>query len=253
MLIVGIFAENYTFFEDTRITEFIEQHEITDRVARFVENLTQLEISIFSPDQLPTVMLIQKGRQLVYGWLHFLRLNEQQREIGVSTTCYATHGYNISKVLAYMCICMSILGKFARKLPDDTLPEFSQGFCTLFSQFSLHELFELLQASRKLESSIISDSKIVQLTLLSLLESLIISKKGALSIQELEGTGVGHLLFTMHGHFLKLQPNKDKHLLNTAQWKHIRTWLDQHWQSMDCYEHAENVAAEKILIFEENF
>ena len=70
-----------------------------------------MDISIFAPDQLPTVMLIQKGRQLVYDWLHFLQADGEQQQ-GSSQRL---------KMLAHMQTLLETMGKFARKVPDESV------------------------------------------------------------------------------------------------------------------------------------
>ena len=79
-----------------------------DRVARFAENIAFVDARIFAADQLPTVMLIQKGRQLVYDWLQFLCTQEERKIQGTT-----------DKFLTYLCTVLETMNKWARKISDD--------------------------------------------------------------------------------------------------------------------------------------
>ncbi|KAF7632542.1 hypothetical protein Mgra_00008057 [Meloidogyne graminicola] len=151
------------FFEETAITEFIDKHEIIDRVERFAENIEFVNSRIFAEDQLPTVMLIQKGRQLVYDWLQFLCTKEER----------TLQGKN-DKFIIYLSLVLETMSKWARKIADeDSIQSFATDFCTLFTQITLkEELFSLL-CSTNIDHLLIKDSKIIQSMLLSLLTALI--------------------------------------------------------------------------------
>ena len=196
------------FFEETRITEFIDKSEITDRMARFAENLAYVDATIFGPDHLPTVMLIQKGRKAVYDWLHFLQTDDQNRD----------------KTLAYMRTLLGTMGKFGRKVPDESLKIFADGFCSLFEGISTqNELFTLLECVRP-ETSLIQDCKLVQLVLLSLLAALLQNYDPPISSKQLRSTSLGVLLFDLPGSALQIWLSEDD-LLNAQQHILIQKWL----------------------------
>jgi hypothetical protein len=64
-----------------------------------------VEASIFATDQIPTVMLIQKGRQLVFEWLQFLGNNAETRP----------------KILTFLGTLINAMSKFAKKIPEESV------------------------------------------------------------------------------------------------------------------------------------
>lgn len=74
----------------------------TDRKARFADNIAHVDAFLFSSDGLPTLMLIQKGRHIIYQWLRFW--SEESNKEGE---------------FVHICRMLSCLPKFARKMPED--------------------------------------------------------------------------------------------------------------------------------------
>jgi hypothetical protein len=64
-----------------------------------------VEASIFAADQIPTVMLIQKGRQLIFEWLQFLGNNAETRP----------------KILTFLGTLINGMSKFAKKIPEESV------------------------------------------------------------------------------------------------------------------------------------
>jgi len=64
-----------------------------------------VEASIFAADHIPTVMLIQKGRQLVFEWLQFLGNSAETRP----------------KILTFLGTLMNGMSKFAKKIPEESV------------------------------------------------------------------------------------------------------------------------------------
>ncbi|KAL3116043.1 hypothetical protein niasHT_007343 [Heterodera trifolii] len=195
------------FFEETCITQFLDQNEITDRTARFADNLAHVDLSLFSTESLPTVMLIQKGRVITYDWLNFW-MEEKDFENALSHT---------RRIFLSM-------PKFARKMPEVALKQFSDSVCLHFAGFPLESLGELLQHTGKWELTLISESKLVQLTLLSLTLAFIDRSEHNVRLSELRNTGAAQFLL-MPASSLKLVPENDADLFKHTQWAQLRQWL----------------------------
>ncbi|KAI3409767.1 Protein PAT1 1 [Globodera pallida] len=196
------------FFEETCITQFLDKNEITGRTSRFADNLAQVDASLFSVDSLPTVMLIQKGRFVLYDWLKFWREEK-----------------DVENVLSHTRRIFSSMPKFARKMPEIALKQFASVVCQNFADFSLNELVELLQHTAKWELPLICESKLVQLTLLSLVLALIDQSEWNVRLNALRGTGAAKLLDSMPVSELRLDSATDGELFKSTQWAQLRQWL----------------------------
>uniref|UniRef100_A0A915LSJ7 Uncharacterized protein n=2 Tax=Meloidogyne incognita group TaxID=654580 RepID=A0A915LSJ7_MELJA len=228
------------FFEETAITEYIDKHEIVDRVERFAENISFINTCIFVPNQIPIVMLIQKGRQSVYDWLQFLCTKDERRQQGDN-----------DKFIKYVCMVLETMDRWGKRIFDEeSVQSFATDFCTLFTQItSRDELLSVLR-STNFGHSVINDSRLIQTMFFSLLTALIQicdSTNSILTLQQIEGSGsIYFFLFLMPASNCEVLPESTNNLSfsGVINWNFIKCWLNE--QKMDGNRFVEGSVAQKI-------
>lgn len=136
------------FFEDTQISNFIEQEEITTRTEKINANLPLL-LTTFNEEVLLQTMSLQKGRLLVYRTINFVRRTDK----------------------SYIFLRMFIENsqKFAKKIPNEEINTFLVETYESFYSLTLEQLRQLVLVTNHYTIDMIRSSECAFAILLFLL------------------------------------------------------------------------------------